>query len=444
LLKAKILKSFLKKNIFRYIFLILKMTQNEWIGLFIIILISVIILTTSLILSYVENRNTSIPGAPTITTIVSGNNRLEIYFRAPSNPGGSPITAYEYSLDNGKTFIRVENTNSPILVNSGVTNETTYPVILRAINAFGTSPNSNTFNATPSDAMQFSITTTNSIKTISLPFSGITSLTVDWGDGSAPQTFTSGPVNHTYASVADYNIRITGSATGFGSSISLSSRNLFTSISQWGDLGLTSLAYAFNNFDNLTSVPNYLPSTVTNISSMFRNTDSFNDGNIVNWNTENITDMNFMFYGATNFNQDIGQWNTGLVKDMNGMFYGADNFNQDIGQWNVGLVESMNDMFSGAKNFNQDIGQWNVGLVKSMNGMFYGADNFNQDIGQWNVGLVESMNGMFYGADNFNQDISGWLVGNVSSAENIFCGAAILGQTAKYPNFPTPPSNYGC
>ncbi len=37
-----------------------------------------------------------------------------------------------------------------------------------------------------------------------------------------------------------------------------------------------------------------------------------------------------MFFLAQPFNQDIGSWNVGNVENMDFMFYGAETFNQDL------------------------------------------------------------------------------------------------------------------
>ena len=55
--------------------------------------------------------------------------------------------------------------------------------------------------------------------------------------------------------------------------------------------------------------------------------------------------MGNMFYGVTNFNQDIGNWNTSNVIDMAGMFYMATNFNQPIADWDTSSVTDMDHVW---------------------------------------------------------------------------------------------------
>ena len=58
---------------------------------------------------------------------------------------------------------------------------------------------------------------------------------------------------------------------------------------------------------------------------------------------------------------EIGNWNTALVTDMNSLFYGNSTFNEDLSGWDVGNVTDMEDMFWNAQSFNGDISKWNVG-----------------------------------------------------------------------------------
>ena len=83
-----------------------------------------------------------------------------------------------------------------------------------------------------------------------------------------------------------------------------------------------------------------------------------NNGN-VNLCTSLVTDMSSLFRFNTSLNSDISFWDTSNVTNMSYMFYGS-SFNQDIGGWDVSSVTNMSYMFSGASSFNQDIGGWDT------------------------------------------------------------------------------------
>ena len=56
--------------------------------------------------------------------------------------------------------------------------------------------------------------------------------------------------------------------------------------------------------------------------------------------------MDWMFYGASAFDQDLGGWAVHNVTDMVRMFGGASAFDQDIGGWAVDGVTNMGSMFT--------------------------------------------------------------------------------------------------
>jgi hypothetical protein len=90
----------------------------------------------------------SVPSSPTITSINSNNQTLSVIFTIPTTDGDSPITDYEYSTDNGTNFTPAGTILSPITI-TGLTNGTTYDIIIRAINAVGNGQNSNMVQGTP-------------------------------------------------------------------------------------------------------------------------------------------------------------------------------------------------------------------------------------------------------------------------------------------------------
>jgi len=77
------------------------------------------------------------PGAPTITNTEAGNGTVTITWTPPINDGGSPITHYEVSSNNGaaNSWVRAEtNTNHTF---RGLTNGVEHVFRVRAVNAIG-------------------------------------------------------------------------------------------------------------------------------------------------------------------------------------------------------------------------------------------------------------------------------------------------------------------
>jgi surface protein len=135
-------------------------------------------------------------------------------------------------------------------------------------------------------------------------------------DGIDEVTGVTGNYTCTYAVAGTYTVRIkdnTGSKTGFPRIYfnNTGDRQKLLTIEQWGTGIWTSMEGAFMGCSNLQG--NF--SDIPDLSS--------------------VTDMSYMFYSASAFNQDIGSWDTSSVTNMSQMFYSASAFNQDIGNWDV-------------------------------------------------------------------------------------------------------------
>ena len=128
------------------------------------------------------------------------------------------------------------------------------------------------------------------------------------------------------------------------------------SIDQWGNIGWTSMASAFNGASAMTYGATDAPdlSRVTDMSNMFYNAAAFN-GDISGWNVSGVTDMSRMFRDADVFNRSLNGWNVSGVTDMSRMFESAPAFSGDISGWNVSSVTYMSYMFAYAPAFNGDI-----------------------------------------------------------------------------------------
>jgi surface protein len=254
---------------------------------------------------------------------------------------------------------------------------------------------------------------------------------IDWGDGSPTQTATTGQSYvHTYTTGGIKTVTISGTLPRFGGPfpypipalVSVSSFNSTT----------TCLENAFSLASNLTTVPTTLPSSVTNISSMFANS-PFNQ-NISTWDTSNVTNMSSMF-ASSPFNQNISTWDTSNVTNMSSMFSFASAFNQDISTWDTSNVTNMTAMFTGSP-FNQNISTWDTSNVTNMTAMFTNTTAFNQDISTWDTSNVTNMDGMFDGASAFNQNLSPWVTGLTAQPMGFSSGANstwVADQETKFP-----------
>ena len=124
------------------------------------------------------------------------------------------------------------------------------------------------------------------------------------------------------------------------------------------------------NADFMTAVKAWLRDPVTGEA---------NYGHISLWDVSQVTEMDYAFCEATDFNQNINDWNVSNVTNMRSMFLGAYKFNQPLSKWNVSKVTKMGGMFSAAKEFNQDLTEWNVAAVTDREFMFHQADSFDLD-----------------------------------------------------------------
>ena len=229
---------------------------------------------------------------------------------------------------------------------------------------------------------------TNDNQIIISPIGNGYEYTIDWGDGHIDNGVT-GDITHTYDSAGTYTVAIVGSFPQLYFYVYDNQKLL--SVEQWGDIEWRSLSRAFFMCKNLSLNATDAP------------------------NLSRVTDMSFMFYEASTFNQDISDWDVSSVTNMEGLFKGAKAFNQDISDWDISSVKNTRGMFNRARAFNQDISGWDVSKVTDMRAMFNRASAFNQDISNWNVSSVTTMQGIFHKALAFNQDISCWDVSSVTN-----------------------------
>ena len=367
---------------------------------------------------------------PVITAVTPGANSLSVSFTQSSV--GTPAPTYYYSF-NGTDLCGNGVAASPIVIPNLIFDKS-YTFYIIASNPAGNLASTSASGTPTTTPMQLVYQTPSSNQQIQLCLTS-PNIQIKWGDGNIEYINQTGAytANHTYSSAGTYTVRITGTLVGFGSTPNIVDVNTvnnlgnyyqyLTQVTSFGSIGLQSCNFA--NATNLTSVPNSIPTTLTNIDCLFYGCTSLNDANVSNWTTSNVTSMNFLFYQVSVFNRPLNSWNVANVTSMISMFscYNATRgtFNQPIGNWDVGKVTNMSAMFW-STSFNQDISSWNVSNVTNMSYMFLGA-GFNTPIPNWNVGKVVNMSGMFNGSYSlrfFNQNINGWNVSNAEDMSSMF------------------------
>lgn len=235
---------------------------------------------------------------------------------------------------------------------------------------------------------------------------------VSWGDELYPEHNVS---THKYKKQdinKTYTIKFFGmNITGFGkSTVSTEDfQNYLISVVSFGILGykFTSLSNAFITSANNFTVPNYLPSNITNISSMFSWCNRFNQP-LNHWNTSNITNMENTFGCCFDFNQSLDNWDVSNVINMSSMFCYCFKFNSMLSNWNVSKVINMSSMFYSCNRFNQPLNNWDVSNVMNMNAMFYNCSDFSQILDDWNVSAITNVFCMFDKCDNFKAPFDKW------------------------------------
>ncbi len=199
-----------------------------------------------------------------------------------------------------------------------------------------------------------------------------------------------------------------------------SERKDFSGIEDWDMSKVTNTNYMFYNAKNFNHPLNkWDMSNVSSMKGMFYEAQSFNQP-LDKWDTSNVTNMSKMFHKALSFNKPIENWDVSNVRDMGGMFGETDVFNQPLNKWDTSNVTNMSKMFHKALSFNKPIENWDVSNVRDMGGMFGETDVFNQPLNKWDTSNVTNMSEMFYKAKKFNQPLESWNVSNVRNMYGMF------------------------
>lgn len=265
-------------------------------------------------------------------------------------------------------------------------------------------------------------------ETIVMPFTsdGTYDITINWGDGTEQESYSTHEVSHTYMTTGTFDVRVNGTMTliDFGPSDEVTI-DAFTGVVSGGTTGLTISRLSFENADNITVMDNSpWTANVTDMRRCFKNAPSF-DLPLDKWDVSKVENMDEMFlsYAAGHplypgtpgiFNQPIDVWNVSRCKTFKYMFINQTLFNQPLNNWDMSNAISISHMFAGCTKFNQNINTWNTSSIEDMESVFQYATSFNQPLNNWDTSSVTTMEQMFRDSVVFNQTINTWDTSNVT------------------------------
>ena len=173
---------------------------------------------------------------------------------------------------------------------------------------------------------------------------------------------------------------------------------------------------------------------VTDMNHMFYRCYSLKLLNLSNFNTEQVTDMDFMFDGCSSLTSlNLSNFNTEQVTDMGSMFNGCSSLTSiDLSNFNTEQVTYMSYMFYGCSSLTSlNLSNFNTSQVKNMGSMFSGCSSLTSlNLSNFNTEQVTNMSYMFSGCSsltsldlsNFNVELyTNYMFSNCSNLQTIFC-----------------------
>ena len=180
---------------------------------------------------------------------------------------------------------------------------------------------------------------------------------------------------------------------------------------------------------------------VTNMNGMFYACLALTTLDIANFDTKNVTNMSHMFtdcYTLTTL--DVSNFDTQNVTNMSGMFWGCAALTTlDVSHFDTQNVTDMDGMFCNCYALTTlDVSNFDTKNVTNMSGMFSSCYALNTlDIASFDTQNVTDMNGMFNGCRALTTlDVSNFDTQNVTNMGYMFCSCYKL-TTLDVSNFDT-------
>ena len=174
--------------------------------------------------------------------------------------------------------------------------------------------------------------------------------------------------------------------------------------SKFNTENVTNMSYMFAYCSLKTlNLNSFKTNKVTNMTYMFYNCEFLSSLTLSSFNTQNVNNMQYMFSGCSSLTTlDLSSFNTENVIDMSCMFggrlYSCSSLKQlNLSSFNTKKVTDMSRIFENCSSLtNLNLSSFNTENVTNMQLMFYGCKSLKQlDLSSFNTKNVYNMESMF-------------------------------------------------
>jgi len=172
---------------------------------------------------------------------------------------------------------------------------------------------------------------------------------------------------------------------------------------------------------------------IKDCSYMFANCVNIEKINLIDFNTENIINMQYMFYECNIKNINLFSFKTKKVKNMCNLFGNCKNIKHlDLSFLDINNVTDISGLFKGCSSLKSlpDISKWNTENINNMNSLFEECTSLKElpDISIWNIKKVNNINSIFKGCSFLISlpDISNWNINDINNMSSLFEGCSSL------------------
>ena len=211
---------------------------------------------------------------------------------------------------------------------------------------------------------------------------------------------------------------------------------------------VTNMSFMFYGCYNLTSLnlSNFNTANVRNMDGMFFGCTSLTGLDLSNFNTENVIYMGFMFDSCISLTSlNLSSFNTSNVTNMYKMFYKCSSLTSlNLSSFNTSNVNDMQYMFSKCSSLTSlNLSSFNTSNVNNMQHMFSKCSSLTSlNLSNFNTANVRNMDGMFFGCTSLTGlDLSNFNTENVIYMGCMFDSCSSL-TSLNLSNFNTANVNY--